>query len=133
VLPDRSDTSRRNDRPQSIRPLGVATTSSPSCSTEETEGEMPMIKEVRCLPHTEVRQLASGMRPAQGGTIGYGSGRLRVADREHQPCRCLHPPGIDLLQISQVPCRGQHDEAKRRAGPTAGSSFGNRYSHRVGR
>lgn len=29
------------------RALGVATTSSTSCSTEETEVEMPMIKEVR--------------------------------------------------------------------------------------
>jgi hypothetical protein len=39
------------------RALGVATTSSPNCLAEETEGEMPMIKEVRCLPHTDVRLL----------------------------------------------------------------------------
>ena len=57
MLPDRSASSGRNDRPQAIRSLGVATTSSPSCSIEETEGEMAMIKEVRCLPHTEVRHL----------------------------------------------------------------------------
>jgi len=44
VLPDRSDTSGRNDRRQAIRSLGVATTSSPSCSTEETESEVAMIK-----------------------------------------------------------------------------------------
>jgi hypothetical protein len=43
VLPDRSATSGRNDRPQAIRSLGVAATSSPSCSTEETEGEVAMI------------------------------------------------------------------------------------------
>jgi hypothetical protein len=52
VLPDRSDTSGRNDRPQAIRSLGVATTSSPSCSTEETEGEVAMIK-----PETPTGQL----------------------------------------------------------------------------
>ena len=44
MLPDRSDTSGRNDRRQAIRSLGVATTSSPSCSTEETESEVAMIK-----------------------------------------------------------------------------------------
>ena len=57
MLPDRSASSGRNDRPQAIRSLGVATTSSPSCSIKETKGEMAMIKEVRCLPHTEVRHL----------------------------------------------------------------------------
>jgi hypothetical protein len=57
VLPDRSASSGRNDRPQAIRSLGVATTSSPSCSIEETEGEMAMFKEVRCLQDTEVRHL----------------------------------------------------------------------------
>lgn len=56
MLPVRSATSGRNDRPLAIRSL-VATTSSPSCSSEETEGEMAMIKEVRCPPHTEVRHL----------------------------------------------------------------------------
>jgi len=43
VLPDRSATSGRNDRPQAIRSLGVAATSSPSCSAEEAEGEMAII------------------------------------------------------------------------------------------
>ena len=43
MLPGRSATSGRNDRPQAIRSLGVETTGSPSCSTEETEGEMAMI------------------------------------------------------------------------------------------
>ena len=77
MLPDRSDTSRRNDRPQSIRPLGVATTSSPSCSIEETEGEMAMIKEVRCLPHTEVRHLLrrTGAGRSSGNWPSRGVGR----------------------------------------------------------
>jgi hypothetical protein len=59
------------------RALGVATTSSPSCSAEETEGEMAMIKEVRCLPHTEVRHLMR--RTGAGRSFGiwpsYGVGR----------------------------------------------------------
>jgi len=43
VLPDRSASSGRDDRPQAIRSLGLATTSSPSCSAEETEREVTMI------------------------------------------------------------------------------------------
>ena len=52
MLPDRSATSGRNDRPHAIRSLGVATTSSPSCSTDETEGEAAMIN-----PETPTGQL----------------------------------------------------------------------------
>ena len=43
MLPDRNATSGPNDRPQASRAFGVATRSSPSCSTEETESEMAMI------------------------------------------------------------------------------------------
>jgi hypothetical protein len=83
---------------------------------------MAMIREARCLPHTEARHLAPGLRPAQGGTIGYESGRLRVADREHQGCRCLHPPASICSVISRVRCLGQHDQSKPRAGPVFGRS-----------
>jgi hypothetical protein len=82
------------------------------CGRRE-EREMAMIKEVRCLPHTEARYLAPGLRPAQGGRIGYVSARLRVAEREHQRWRCLHPPEAICFMF----CLGQHDEAKHRAGP----------------
>ena len=77
MLPDRSASSGRNDRPQAIRSLGVATTSSSSCSIEETDGEMAMIKEVRCLPHTEVRHLLrrTGAGRSFGNWPSRGVGR----------------------------------------------------------
>jgi hypothetical protein len=97
VLPDRSATPDRNDRRQTLRSLGVARTSSPSGSAEETKGEMAMIKEVHYLPYTpkcanwlrcgvQPKEARSGMVPRaclnkahNAEHLGCGGGRVLVS------------------------------------------------------
>jgi hypothetical protein len=133
VLPDRSATSTPMTAEKLSRSLWVArATHSKLCGRRE-ECEMAMIKEVRCLPHTEVRHLAPGLRSAQGGQSGTTSGahEWRIANINGVDVS-IHRASICSMS-SQVLCRGLHDEAKHPRRTGAGRSFGNWRSRGVGR